>query len=276
MMLDRRFAELEQRFTVDKILDNYEYAVRDPANGRPARLALFPNDEMVDGFPQLLERDWFRVQQASAHVLAALEVGRIEGASFAVTEWMDAPLLRELIATRRWSAVEVGSVMSDIADGVAALHRRGLLCFALAPDRILVGEEALKIDCCLAGWSLRLVRDRPAASWTHPVVPFLPYLAPEVIATQRYGVAADLFALGVILYELIAGHRPWVTSNVADLALAIQREPTPPLPDADFSSANRAPLNRFLARALAKDPQARIPTVDAFVGEMKQAIAATA
>jgi serine/threonine-protein kinase len=271
-------AELEHRFAVEKELGGFDLAVRDRATGAVARLAVFPDEDMVDGFPLLLERDWFRVQPIGPHVLIAREVGRVDRGSYVVTEWMDAPLLRELVGKQRWSASKVSPVMGSIADGVATFHASAMWGVTVVPERILVGDATVKIDCSLTAWSRRVVRDdRPAASRTNPMysayLPYLPYLSPEELTDKGpSSAAADVFALGMIAYELISGRRPW--SGVGgELLVAKLKEPPLPLPeDVHAELVSRAPLDRFFSRALAKDPQARIPTVDAFVHEMTQAL----
>ena len=100
------------------------------------------------------------------------------------------------------------------------------------------------------------------------------YASPEQIRGESYTVAGDVYSLGVILFELLAGRRPYhATTTYLDLARAICDQEAPPLAEAvDRLAPNASALRRRLhgdletivAKALEKDPRRRYPTVDEF------------
>jgi len=106
------------------------------------------------------------------------------------------------------------------------------------------------------------------------------YASPEQIRGESYTVAGDVYSLGVILFELLAGRRPYAaTTSYLDLARAICDDEAPPLADAvDAAAPNAAALRRRLrgdletivAKALEKDPHRRYSTVDEFAADLRR------
>jgi serine/threonine protein kinase len=146
------------------------------------------------------------------------------------------------------TAVELAA---QVADGLAAVHAAGVVHRDLKPENVLVdsdGGQAPRLRLTDFGIS-RLV---DAAQLTQTSVTGTPgYLAPEVAAGGKVTAAADVYALGVILYELCTGRGPFLADNPLVLVLAhTRRDPPRPtgIPD---------PLWSVLSQLLAKDPAAR-------------------
>ena len=160
----------------------------------------------------------------------------------------------------------------QMADGLAAAHETGIIHRDLKPDNILVTRDGrVKIlDFGLAAArpgiggpdSLSTV----AATAAGTVLGTVNYMSPE----QARGVApltpqSDQFSLGVVLYELAAGARPFQRDSAAETLTAIIREDTPPLPP-----TTPLPLQWTIARLLAKDPADRYDSTRDLYRELRQ------
>lgn len=155
--------------------------------------------------------DEMRVTRTVEHpsVVAGLDHGLDGGGPFLVLEWVDGPDAHALVSRgERLEPAAAAVVALDLADGLAAVHshRTGVLHRDVTPGNVLLSRDgrALLADFGLARW-LACPRPQPA----HIVVGKLNYLPPEVLRGRMHGVRADLYGLGVTLWELIAGRRLW-------------------------------------------------------------------
>ena len=140
------------------------------------------------------------------------------------------------------------------AEGVMAAHRISLLHGALHPSRIFVTPEG---SVKISGFHRSGLREGVDVFTATPVT--LPYLAPEQVGIVRDVPApdyrADVYALGVILYELLAGRLPYEAKNPQELAALM--ESGPPLPP-NFANPHVPPiLARVVLKAISKEPPDR-------------------
>lgn len=156
-------------------------------------------------------------------------------------------------------------LMAKVARAVQALHDAGVVHRDLKPLNILLGEadEPLVADFGLAKWL-----DDPASDLTmsHAPLGTRQYMAPEQTLGLRgcYSQACDIWALGVTLYELLAGTRPFPDDGSSDLAERIRTADPPPL-------AESVPvgLAAIVGRCLAKQPVDRYPTAAAVAADLE-------
>jgi serine/threonine protein kinase/tetratricopeptide (TPR) repeat protein len=203
------------------------------------------------------------------------------GQPYFIMEYVDGLPLLEFC---RRGALGVGErllLFLQIADAVGYAHRRLIVHRDLKPGNILVTAEgqAKLLDF---GLGQMIGAQQPGDEITQagpaPMTPA--YASPEQIRGESYTVAGDVYSLGVILFELLAGRRPYpATTSYIELARAICDADAPPLADAvDAAAPNAATLRRRLrgdlativAKALEKDPRRRYPTVDEFAADLRR------
>jgi len=201
------------------------------------------------------------------------------GQPYFIMEYVDGLPLLEYC---RRGALTVSSrlrLFLQVAEAVGYAHRRLIVHRDLKPGNILVtGEgQAKLLDFGLAQMTGG-VGDAITQAGPAPMTPA--YASPEQIRGESYTVAGDVYSLGVILFELLAGRRPYAsTTSYLELARAICDEPAPRLTEAvDGARPDSAGLRRRLrgdlenivAKALEKDPRRRYATVDELAADVRR------
>jgi predicted Ser/Thr protein kinase len=200
-----------------------------------------------------------------AHVAAVHDVLEHDGRAFIVMEYVEGENLAALLKREALPSDRVIAIGRQIASALAAAHAKGIIHRDLKPANVQVTSDGsikildFGIATALASISTTTTTTSSgAATATEPPrapVPGTPaYMSPEHLLGRTVDERSDLFSLGVILFEMATGRRPFSSSNPFDVLMAAVRK----LPRAD--SVDRkvpAPLADVIARALAADPEER-------------------
>ena len=172
---------------------------------------------------------------------------------FLVCEWVRGEDLRAL--ARRLSPLppEVAAVLGwELARALGAAHARGVMHRDVKPENVLVARGGpLK----LADFGLAALVDQERLTSTGAITGSLAYMAPERIDTGAFSPASDVYAVGVVLFELCAGTTPHAGKGAAYLAASVMTKDAPPL--ALVVPGTPEPLSALVARCLARDPRDR-------------------
>jgi serine/threonine protein kinase len=185
-------------------------------------------------------------------VVRFVDVGEVDGLPYLVTELVDGQDLATVMAARRVPVAEAAAILAAVCDGVAAAHAQGIVHRDLKPANVLLaGDGTVKVvDFGLA----QLGGDPLVATLTRTDVAMgtINYLAPEQRRSAKaVDARADVFALGVIFYELVTGELP------------LGRFPLP-----SERGLPRA-CDAIVRRALDPDPERRYPTVVALAADLR-------
>lgn len=226
------------------------------------------------------------------HIAALLDGGvSPDGQPYFVMEYVDGVPITEWCDTHRLSIPARLRLFTDVCDAVQAAHRQLVVHRDLKPANILVTSEGTVklLDFGIA----RLLTDDVdgAATTAIGARAFTPeYAAPEQIRGERTGTAADVYALGVLLFELITGQRPLTLSGLSLEAMErVVREKPAPRPSTQLVH-DRAPLvdarnvervqrdvagdlDAIIAVALRKEPDRRYRSVDALASDVQRHLA---
>ncbi len=182
------------------------------------------------------------------HVCRVHDVGEAEGSLFLSMELVDGEDLASLLARiGRLPADKAVELGRQLAGGLAAVHAEGVLHRDLKPANLMIdGRGRARItDFGIAA----PVADTAAKGGT------LAYMAPELLAGGTASAASDLYAFGLVLYEMLTGRRPFAARSKKELA-RLHREAAPPDPGSLVEGLEPA-VERLVLRCLHKDPGAR-------------------
>ncbi len=203
------------------------------------------------------------------------------GFAYIVMELVRGEPLRGLLRREgRMSPARAVSLMRDVCAGVGAAHRRGIVHRDLKPDNIIVvpaDEDSAAERVKVVDFGIAKLRDMASDDGTLTAAgavvgtPF--YMSPEQCKGESLDARADVYSLGALLYEMLAGSPPFNAPSLAGIILKHVSEPPPPLPP-DVPASNA--LREAIARALSKDPDARQRDASEFSREIQAAIDASA
>jgi len=214
------------------------------------------------GQPLIVER-FLREARASVrlrseHVARVLDAGRFEdGTPYLVMEYLEGrDLAAELSEVHHLPVAAAVDFVLQVCEAVAEAHHAGIIHRDLKPANMFVTRDADGAPMIkVLDFGISKVTDDASSDLTHTkmVMGSPPYMSPEQLRMSR-GVdpRSDVWSLGVVLYELVSGRRPFVGETLTDLVLRISTDPPEPL------AANAPPgLEAAIARCLAKAPADR-------------------
>ncbi len=197
-----------------------------------------------------------RIGQKLRHsgIVATLDVGRDESGPYIVLEHVEGGTLRDLLARGPLEPARAAAIAREVALALEHAHREGILHRDLKPENILIDARGRPR---IADFGLGRALADARMSATGEVLGTPAYTPPEQLraGAGAHGPAGDIWALGVVLHEMLSGSVPWSGESPVALMRAILESPPPPLPP----SVPRA-LALVARRCLEKDPAARYPT----------------
>ncbi|HZC23726.1 MAG TPA: serine/threonine-protein kinase, partial [Candidatus Binatia bacterium] len=221
------------------------YRARDAALGRDVAIKVLPAAFSEDD--DRLRRFKREAQAAAAlthpNILTIYHVGEHEGAPYIVSELLEGESLRQRLQSGILPLRKAVEYAVQVARGLAAAHEKGIVHRDLKPENIFISKDGnVKVlDFGLAKLTRPEERSTSSDAMTLTVrseagfvMGTVGYMSPEQVRGQTAGPASDLFSLGVILYEMVAGKRAFRGETSADTMSAILKEDP-----AEMSGSNR-------------------------------------
>ena len=212
------------------------------------------------------------------HILTVHDIEHVDGRPYLVTEFVDGGTLKTwaLSETRTWrQSVEL---LVGVADGLAVAHTAGIVHRDIKPDNILISKNgyAKLADFGLAklfeGIASGTRADTIAAARTHPgmIVGTIAYMSPEQAAGKLADARSDIFSFGVVLYEMLAGRRPFTGPTELEVLQRLQHQAAEPL-----SNAIPSALRTLVETSLEKDPAERYQSMRDMVVDLRRVMRTT-
>jgi serine/threonine protein kinase/Tfp pilus assembly protein PilF len=245
------------------------YKAEDTRLGRFVALKFLP--EIVHSDAIAIERFKREARSASglnhSHICTIHDIGEYHARRFIVMELLEGQTLKHYMATRTLGTVEIAKLGSQMADALEAAHAKGIVHRDIKPANVFVTErgQAKVLDFGLA----KLLRPDTEITMeeliqTRGPVGTLPYMAPEQVLGRDVDGRTDIYSLGMVLYEMAAGKRPFREDTASHLTDDILHQ-TPPMPGSG-GPWNR--LNEIILRCVEKDPGARYPSARELINDL--------
>ncbi|MGH9720105.1 MAG: protein kinase domain-containing protein [Bryobacteraceae bacterium] len=246
------------------------YRALDTKLSRPVAIK-FLSHELVDTTTR--RRFQREAQMASSlnhpHIVTVYDVGEWRGHQYLVTEYIDGGTLEDWVRveTRTWG--QIVELLVGVADGLAVAHDAGILHRDIKPSNILVGKNgyAKLADFGLAKLAGDERKTTPGELRTQPgmVIGTVAYMSPEQASGSPLDARSDIFSFGVLLYELLAGRRPFEGATHLELLQTIIHR------DAESLSPEVPPALRVaVEKALEKAPGERYQTMRELAVDMRR------
>jgi serine/threonine protein kinase len=196
------------------------------------------------------------------------DVGKDGGNCFIVSEWIEGVNLATRIKIERLSSRDVARVIAEVAEALSHAHAHGYIHRDIKPANILVdgSGQAYLTDFGIAVVEEELLKDTGAAGT-------LPYMAPEQLTNGlgRTDYRTDIYALGIVFFELLTGTRPFRAASPLDLREQILTGVIPS-PRSIESSVPEA-MERICLRCMAKSPDDRYAEADSLATDLRTFLA---
>ena len=193
-------------------------------------------------------------------IVATYDTGDDDGTAYIVMELVEGTTLRRVIDERgRLPVRDAADIASQVADALEHAHRQGLVHRDIKPANVLVQPDG---RAKVTDFGIAKAAGGDDLTRTGTVVGTARYLAPEQVNGNAVDGRADVYALGLILYEMLAGSAPF--GGDSDMATAVARLTNAPEPIRTARPEVSRHLEDVVARSLARDPDYRYQSAQAF------------
>lgn len=203
-------------------------------------------------------------QLSHPHIVRFISAGESSSQFYIVTEYLDGESLRELLNRGPLAWRRALDLMQQVGGALKAAHQFGIMHGDIKPENVFVlpGRGAVLLDFGLARFA-----DDSSATRTAQIMGTWKYMAPEQLRGERGDHRSDLFACGIMLYELLTGTRPFGGSYDAAVVYSILNEEPRPLDCQLFQVP--VSLKGIINQALRKDPAQRYQDLETFITDLK-------
>lgn len=232
------------------------YQAHDPQIDRSIALKVLRPDRMSsEDFVQRFMKEAKAIGRMShQNIVTVYDVGEDQGTVYIAMEFLEGCPLNTFTHERILSAAEIAEIGIQVAESLDYAHTRGIVHRDIKPQNIMITPD-LKVK--ITDFGIAHIEDPDASHQTQAgeILGTPNYMPPEQVIGKKVDGRSDLYSLGVILYELSAGTRPFKGDNLAAIFHAITTE-TPARPDT-LNTQLPAALSDIVMKCLEKDPAAR-------------------
>ncbi len=284
----------QETFTAGSDLGHYEiirllgvggmgevYLAKDQKLGREVAIKIL--NRKFENHESGLHRFIQEAKAASAlnhpNILVIHDIGETDGAHYIVSEYVEGNTLRGHLEEKGLPLAEVLDVSIQIASALVAAHSARIVHRDIKPENIMLRPDGLAkvLDFGLA----KLVEDKNRSlvgfdgetakmNQTEKgiILGTVSYMSPEQAKGEKIDGRTDIFSLGVLMYEMIAGRTPFTSDSMSEtFANLLNREP-PPM--SSFASGVPEELQRIVSKMLRKDRDDRYQTMKGLLGDLKE------
>lgn len=241
------------------------YKAYQPDHDRYVTLRVYPRNE-VD-WSQFQRQTEAAIKLHHPHLMSVIDVGQEGDLVYLVTEYVEGFTLQDALKAQPLSMDQAIGVVEQLATGLDYAHRQGVVHGEVKPANILLkgGQQALLTDLGLTQITQTLEGVTKSGAVGTPA-----YMSPEQVRGEATDVRADVYALGVILYEMLTGHTPHEADS--PLATLVKRVNEPPLSPRSFNPRVPVRVEQVILKALAINPADRYASAGELAAALRQAL----
>ncbi len=248
------------------------YVAEDTELRREVALKVLPPEMAADAERLQRFKQEARAVAALNHpnIVTVFSVEQAADVHFITMELVRGRRLSELVADRGLSPQRLLELAVPLAEAVAAAHGRGVIHRDLKPDNVMVDDEGrLKVlDFGLAKLDPGASGEADATMTAEGrLLGTATYMSPEQAQGKPVGPPSDVFSLGILLYEMATGERPFGGDNQIAILSSIIRDEARPVSE---SVPGAGHLDGIVGRCLAKQPEARYPSAQQLAADLRQ------
>ncbi|MBS1767883.1 MAG: serine/threonine protein kinase [Acidobacteria bacterium] len=233
---------------------------------RPALAGLDPGGELQGRFQREAKAAGVLNHR---HIVTVYEFGEDDGLLFLAMEYVAGEDLSALLAQGRLSAPDILEVTAQICEGLQQAHKHGILHRDIKPSNVMVTREDGTLEAKLMDFGVAKASGA-AATQTGQVVGTLAYMAPEYLRSGEASPMTDLFSVGVMLHEALAGERPFSGSTTGAVVYGIINDAPKRLDPSQLKGISPAAAD-LAGSLLRKNPAERFPTTSAELAKLLRA-----
>jgi serine/threonine protein kinase len=252
------------------------YRAEDTRLGRQVAIKFLPDQDAGALDAVRLERFRREARTASVlnhpHICVVHDIDDYEGRPFLVMELLEGQTLAQRLAIGKAPLTDVIRWAAQIADGLDAAHQKGIVHRDIKPANVFVTShgEVKILDFGLAKFAasardaIEPTKSAPAHTQHGQTLGTIGYMAPEQVRGEEIDARADIFSLGIVIYEMATGRRPFAAATSGLVFDAIlNRAPEP-------AHTNNPELDRIIAKTLEKDRALRYQTAADLLADLRR------
>jgi serine/threonine protein kinase/tetratricopeptide (TPR) repeat protein len=262
--------EIGKRYRVLRVLGRggmgTVYQVEDRQLHRQVALKLIrseiaESDAVIERFKREIH---LSSQITHRNVLRVYDLGEADGVPYLTMQYIEGDDLGSLLKKQKRLPVDrIVAIFRQVCEGLGAAHEQGVVHRDLKPQNIMLDARG---TVYLTDFGLARTLEQTGVTQTGAIIGTPNYMSPEQVKGEPAGPRSDIYALGVILYEMATGAVPFGGKSAYEVMIArIQR---PPRPAREANPELPVYLEKILERCLAVDPQARYQTVQEILNDL--------
>ena len=197
-------------------------------------------------------------QISHKNVVRIFDIGETDGMKFITMEYIDGGDLKSLIIEQgKIPPQEAMDILRQICNALQAAHAEGVVHRDLKPQNIMMDQHGRVV---VMDFGIAHSQETPSMTMTGALMGTPEYMSPEQAKGEKTDARADIFAVGIILYEMLTGRLPFKAATVIETMYKRTQERA--IPPVDLDSSVPIQANKIVMKCLEKDPDQRYQSVD--------------
>jgi serine/threonine protein kinase len=246
------------------------YKAYQPGMDRMVALKVLPQQYSKDKkFIERFEREARTIARLEhRNILPVYGYGQDQGVTYMAMRYLEGGTLRDVLDQGRLTLGDIVSVIEQVCAGLDYAHRQGVVHRDVKPSNVMVDDEGWAY---VTDFGIARVLDASSELTGGGAIGTPAYMAPEQSMGKKVDHRADIYAMGIILYELVVGRVPYQAETPMAVALAHVHSPLP-LPRSIDPRVPEA-VEKVILKALAKEPEHRYDSANQLAADFKAAVA---